>query len=205
MKKATSDVLRIGLLLFAVSVFYWIIFNPVYSITKERVSAEQQTARSIALCLFVYAQNHDGHYPDGKTSTEVFQQLIDEGYITDSAIFYAKLPGKIRTESKQLKAENVGWDVTCCVDSTSPDELPVVFLDGYKITYQAGSRAVPFDQRPRTWGQWLHRFVATKKTVAVCYKDRSARSIQVDADGSVPDFIPTDFDPKGKTYRQLTP
>jgi len=29
--------------------------------------------------------------------------------------------------------------------------------------------------------------------------------MKADADGSIPNFIPADFDPKGKTYRQLTP
>ncbi len=47
-----------------------------------------QTTRTIGLCLYRYAQDHNGQYPDGKTSTEVFQQLIDEKYVTDPSIFY---------------------------------------------------------------------------------------------------------------------
>jgi hypothetical protein len=29
--------------------------------------------------------------------------------------------------------------------------------------------------------------------------------VRASPDGSIPNFIPADFDPKGKTYRQLTP
>ena len=41
--------------------------------------------------------------------------------------------------------------------------------------------------------------------MAICYKNNSAEAIMADQNGSIPNFIPTDFDPKGKTYRQLTP
>lgn len=172
-----------------------------------RMSAALQTCHNIGLCLSQYAQDHNGHYPEGKSSTEVFQQLIDEKYVTDPSIFCLSGTGKRQPHSNKLKSENVSWDVTCCVDPSSPDRLPLVFLTGYKVVYQAGAGAKPLIQPPvRTWSQWWDGDPLWKNFITVCYKDTSARVIQPsDKDGSIPNFIPADFDPKGKTYRQLTP
>ncbi len=175
-----------------------------------KLSATLQTSSAIGHLLNQYAVDHQGHYPEGKTSTEVFQRLIDEKYVTDPQIFYARyidIPGKMKPQSDQLKAENVSWDVTCCVDQSSPDGLPVVFLTGYKITYQAGASAAPLGSAPlpRTWYQWAFGAPPTKPFIAVCCKNMSARVKLADEDGSIPNFIPADFDPKGKVYRQLMP
>ena len=158
-------------------------------------SATMQRAHALGVCLYAYANDHNGHYPEGKTSTEVFQQLLDGGYVTSPKFFYAELgiPGKVPPVSNQLKAENVCWDVTCCVDSSAPDGVPVVFLTGFRITYQAGASAVPISPSQAS------------NFMAVYYKNNNAMAKKVNDDGVIPDFIPADFDPKGKTYRQLTP
>ena len=39
-------------------------------------SSIMQTSRTIALALHQYAADHNGRYPDGKSSTEVFQKLM---------------------------------------------------------------------------------------------------------------------------------
>jgi len=177
-----------------------------------RQSAAMQMARQIEQCLYQYSVDHGGHYPEGKTSTEVFQQLIDQGYVTDPALFYVgymKTFGKLGPQSNQLKAENVCFDVTCCVDSSSPDNLPVVFLTGFKVNYQAGARAFPNTQSEsvkRTWSQWWNGTGEyPPRGMAVADKGNSARWIRADEDGSIPNLIPADFDAKGKIYRQLTP
>jgi len=121
-----------------------------------------QESRQIGLMMLSYATDHDGKYPDGNTSTEIFQKLIDENYCTDSTIFYIPLPGKTKPISGQkLKPENICWDVTSGLNQSSPDELPVVFMTGYKVTYAPGGSAVPiikpypqFGREPRTWSQW---------------------------------------------------
>ena len=82
-----------------------------------------------------YAADHDGKFPDGNTSTEVFQKLIDENYGNDPTIFYIPLPGKTKPLAGQkLKPENVCWDVTSGLDQNSPDELPVIFMTGYLVS-----------------------------------------------------------------------
>ena len=103
-----------------------------------------QQARILDMAMFQYATDHEEHYPDGHSSTEVFQKLLDGGYITAPEV-YVPLAGKIqpKTGQKTPRPENVSWDVTSGVDNTSPDTLPVVFMTGYKVTYSAGSPAIP--------------------------------------------------------------
>jgi hypothetical protein len=161
---------------------------------RERTWVEQ--AHQIDLALFSYAtdniQNNNA-YPDGKSSTEVFQKLIDGGYVTDPGVFYINLPGKTKALAGQkLKPENVCFDVTAGLDSGSPDDLPLVFLTGYKVTYSPGSAAVPLGKPPAPG-------------LPVAYKNNSSKFLGQGADGSIPNFIPANFDPQGKTYRQLTP
>ena len=211
--------------------------------------------------MFQYANDHNQNYPDGKSSTEVFQKLIDGGYISDPAIFYIPMVGKIKAGvGQRLKPENVCWDVTSPVDSSAPDGLPIVFSTGYKVNYVPGGAAIPFkkpglDQRtqlgkllgmPPLFSAivgWCPEISASSKNgsiefnwlakllgmpllysysaiadwnpggaIAVCYKSNSASfvivpysSTTVNHHGPIPNFVPADFDAKGKTYRQLTP
>jgi hypothetical protein len=62
-------------------------------ISKNRTAAAMQTSRTIALAMFQYANDHDGKYPDGNSSTEVFQKLIDGNYVDDPALFYVLFEG----------------------------------------------------------------------------------------------------------------
>ena len=185
-------------------------------------NASMQTARQIGQCLFSYSSDNtqnNNAYPDGNSSTEVFQKLIDEGYVTDSTVFYLPLPGKIKPlPGQKLKPENVCFDLTSGVDSNSPSGLPLVFMTGYKVTYAPGAAAVrltkPYPQyylKPRTWSQWWnneHPDLA-QFGIAVMYKGNEAKFMKlgttVNPDGSIPNFIPPDFKPDGRTYRQLTP
>jgi hypothetical protein len=129
---------------------------------------------------------------------------------------------------KSVILENVCFDLTAGVDSSSSDTLPLVFVTGYKVRYVAGASAVPLKLQPlyASWQQeWLHwprsNELMPISGIAVCYKSNSARFVvlppKVNPDGSmpyppryepnaiIPNFVPPDFDPKGKTYRQLTP
>jgi hypothetical protein len=196
-------------IMLVVVVVLGVLLGPQCSIRGAQQNACMQQARQIAQCLFAYASDHNGKYPDGKTSTEVFQHLIDENYASDPGLFYfgsLRTPGKIAPDGPHLKPENISFDLTCCVDSSAPDKLPVVFLTGYKITYQAGAVAVVAHPTPsRTWEDWWNGLPAWEPFMAVAYKDNTAVRMQADSDGRIPNFIPADFDPKGKTYRQLTP
>jgi hypothetical protein len=131
--------------------------------------------------------------------------------------FYTPLSGKIEPIAGQkLKPENVCWDVTCCADSSASDLLPLVFLTGYKVTYAPGGSAVPiikpYPPFTCTWTEWWDGGAAEPAQnpgIAVFYKGNNAMfknlATPASLEDSIPNFIPPDFDPKGKTYRQLTP
>jgi len=162
---------------------------------KAKENAAVQQSRAIALTMFQYSVDHNGAYPDGATSTEVFQKLIDEKYISDPKLFYVPMAGKVAPSSSRLSAENVSFDVTSGIDAQSPDDLPIVFSTGYTVTYTPGASAVR-DQ------------VGTEfpfPGLVVAYKNNSASFKHAVPDASVPDFIPTDFNPGAQTCRQLRP
>lgn len=181
-----------------------------------------QTERVLVLAMFQYANDNDGKYPDGKSSTEVFQKLLDGGYVTDPALFYVPMKGKKKGAAGQkLKPENVSWDVTGGVDAFSSDQIPIVFLTGYKVSYVPGGGAVPLSKpfprfglenpdpnfTERLFGWTIH--YSDSGGIAVAYKNKSCMfkklEIAPDGTGSIPRFIPPDFKPDGNTYRQLTP
>lgn len=155
--------------------------------------------RAIDLMMFQYAADNNGAYPSGKSSTEVFQKLIDDNYCADPTVFWdgsMKIPGKIKPTSKKLKPENVCWDITVSLSTNSPDEVPVVFLTGYRIEYTPGGKAVPLF-KPSD---------GRESGIAVTYHSNST-TFKKDAlpDGAITNFISPDFDPAGKKFQQLTP
>ena len=82
----------------------------------------------------------------------------------------------------------------------------MVFLTGYKIVYQAGESAIPLKSGDTfSWTYWWKMKAIHLYFISVCYKSTSALVIMTSPDGNIPNFIPADFDPKGKTYHQLTP
>ncbi len=194
-----------------------------------------QQARNIGSLMFEYATDHyaDGNsYPDGNSSTEVFQKLIDGGYCKDPTIFYVPLRGKVEPViGQKLKPENVCWDVTSGVTPNAPNGLPLVFMTGYQVTYASGADAIPLIKPYPPYGSdsWLEWLLAPRSTgerlpvpgIAVFYMGNRASFVRLSPlvnpdgsisdpphyqpDGSIANFIPTHFDPKGKTYRQLTP
>ena len=188
------------LALFVFSCLAGIALGPITTgIKKAKENISLQTSRAIALAMFQYANDNQGAYPDGKTSTEVFQKLIDGNYVSDPAIFYiAGMPDKIRPSSKTLTAANVCYDVTSGVTSDSPDSVPVVFCTGYTITYSPGASAQPDATTSAP-------FPGLGGGMTVAYKNNAARFINASADGTVPAFIPADFSPGTKTYQQLRP
>jgi hypothetical protein len=188
--------------LFVLSCLAGIALGPINAgikIAKE--NASMQTSRAIGLAMYQYAADHNGAYPDGKTSTEVFQKLLDGKYISDAGLFYLAMPGKTKAASSTLTAENVSYDVTSGVTASSSDAVPVVFCTGYTFTYAAGASAARDPASSTPFPGPGKRFTG----LAVTYKNNNARFIQADDDGTVPYFIPAGFDAGTATYRQLKP
>ena len=128
----------------------------VVGIGRTAQDRSVQAAQEIASAMNAYASDHKGVYPDGLTSTEVFQKLIDGKYLTDPGIFYLQMAGKNKATSARLTANNVCYDVTSGVTADSSDQLPMVFCTGYEVSYFSGDsairnigRATPFPGRGR--------------------------------------------------------
>ena len=155
---------------------------------------------AIGLAMWSYANDNGGKYPTGKSSTEVFQKLVDGEYVTDPRIFYAetlRLPGKRPATSKKLKPENVCWDVTIPVDTKKTDpSLPLLFTTGFKMIYAPGGSAVPYPAKSP----------ATRDGIALFFVNNSAAFITSRGpDEIVPLVISTSFKANGETYVQLSP
>jgi hypothetical protein len=161
----------------------------------------------LAHALASYEEAH-GHLPEGKTSTEVFQNLLDDGgFGCGPEYFYVERPGKVPPTSDRLRPESVCFDVTFCSAPANSDKVPLVFLTGYRVVYQARASAMPINPMPeRSWSEWFFcsRSIASPYMV-FSYGNGGQRPITASSDGTIPNFIPADFDAKGKTYRQLTP
>jgi hypothetical protein len=178
--------------------FLWLAFEP--GKIGSHIPPALQAAHDIGLAMFSYANDNDQKYPTGKSSTEVFQKLIDGGYITDPSILYTAdlhVPGKSAASSNHLKPENVCWDITIPVDAVQSDgALPLVFSTGYRIEYVPNGRATPL---PKKGSEFL----------AVFYVNNSVNGLPDDSssetNGIVPNVITRTFDAKGVKYVQLTP
>ncbi len=175
-------------------------------------------AHALGLAMYSYANDNSGNYPDGKSSTEVFQKLMDGGYVTDATLFYIPAAGKIKaTPGQKLKPENVCWDVTASLTQNSPGELPLLFLTGYRVSYTPDGAAVPIAQdevlASRTWFQWFEGEPKPSSVftdgAAVFYVNNSAawvnRVTAPDGTRPIPHFISPNYQSDGKTYVQLTP
>jgi hypothetical protein len=172
---------------------FWKIYSDVsWGMKKSLNSAETQKAHAIGMVLSQYAQDHGGKYPEGKSSTDVFQQLIDQKYLTDPTLLYVPLTGKHAANGMKLKPENVCWDVTDGVLPDDPATLPVVFLTGFKIRYGSDWNAFSLGYGPGTF-------------IPVCTKECFAAFFRVDKDGIAQLFASSDYDGKRRVYRQLTP
>jgi hypothetical protein len=192
---------QIGAFLLA-ALLYLIFSAPRSTNAPGEVMAPAVTkAQALGQVLAKYAADHDGKYPEGKTSTEIFQSLIDQGYLTDLSLLYYPMPGKIPATTKQLAPENVCWDMTGAVDANSPGDLPEVYSTGFNILYSLGSR--PYSP-PLPWWQGLTDHTYARDFMAICDHDGKAKSIFTGSTSEL-EFIPAELDLKGRTYVQLTP
>jgi hypothetical protein len=193
-------------------------------------SRAMEQSRAIYALLMAYADNHRGAFPTGRSSTEIFQKLVEEnhfiasgmsrdelyrqaGYedsnIHDTAIFYLKVPGKSLATSTVLKPENVCFDVTIPLGREELGACPMVFLTGYRVQYVPNGKAVCPDasQVP----SWSGISYSNQVSISV-WDNRPAPPIEglparpyFLPDHSIANFVPADFDAKGVKYVQLTP
>jgi hypothetical protein len=173
-----------------------------------------QQTRIISEAMLQYANDHQGNYPSGKSSTEIFQKLLDGKYVEDGSLFYVSMKGKTPPVARQsLKPDNVCFDVTSPVDIPAPDYLPLVFSTGYKVDYKQGASAFAMVPPQNKWFGLESLIGVSSRTdtvdpsdaIVICYKGPNACTIKADSNGHISNFVSTNFNANGKTYRQLTP
>ncbi len=103
--------------------------------TKARIMYTLSNARQISLMLKNYAGDHNGRYPDGKTSNEVFRELFKTGLLDDERAFTAACSpyegdnniGEDPDYAKALEPGENHWSMTKGVTADSPGDVPLLF------------------------------------------------------------------------------
>jgi hypothetical protein len=165
----------------------------------------EESCHLIAGAMTDYAKRHGGKYPDGRSSTEVFQKLLDDGgidnYGESAAIFFVPLPGKVRAlDGEKLRPENVAYNVTSGVDATSPANLPVVYLTGFRLDFKPNGSAVssvrplPYWLGPPSFfgnWWWILGSIQHNEINWITVAHKNAKTYVLDDDGHPLQFTPT--------------
>ncbi len=133
--------------LFVLLVLFWLSLPSISSYPNNPEGRFAAPAHNLAVALFLYSNDHDGTYPSGATSTDVFQKLYDGKYLTDPAnLLLPKLvrPSVPSTSPLKLPPHYSCWDTVSASDrplhAKHPDDLPVVISTGIgPLTFQSGS------------------------------------------------------------------
>ena len=183
---------RLGLLFFLVALLGGCMVAVTAGLREAAQNSVLQQAHALGMALYSYAQDHNGKYPEGKSSTEVFQMLMDGGYVTDPSIFYLPMSGKTRGTGKTLKPENVCWDFTAGSRTDDTSNVVLLFTTGTKMDYTPGAKIrvpgnAPFggDGVAVFYSNEYASFIATQHGEAVIHGEG--------------------YNPKGQHYVQLTP
>ena len=204
---------------FVVVFLFGIALGPVTgSISKARALEARNGVTEIAVALRQYASDHQGEFPPGKSSTEIFQALIAGGYITDLGIFFEPgSPGKIRPVwNQKLKPYNVCYDITVPLTANSAMALPIVFMTGFRIEYKPGGRAVPLSDAIRKRKPYMVGFFENGRGAfyplagdyewpAIFTRENDPDEMKLRRDGTIDNFISPLASPIGKNCQQLTP
>jgi hypothetical protein len=181
----------------------------------KRVSPLETQAYLITKAIYEYADGHEGHFPPGKSSTEVFQHLLDGGYVRDPSLFWLQLPGKKKPTESVLRPENVSWDVSSPMTAGKNKVIPILFITGYKFHYTLKGTFTPLFKTPEgrspdfVWG-FLYSYDLDKQWLFLHWQetrtDPRSGSLPYDwcSDDSHWAFYNLFFD-SSQEYQQLTP
>ncbi len=92
-QRKSSGCLLAVVIAFGFFIVLGVCLGPTGGPGRAYQSSLVQTAHALGIALYSYANDNQGLYPDGTSSTEVFQKLMDGGYVTDPAIFYIAMDG----------------------------------------------------------------------------------------------------------------
>ena len=163
-----------------IAILAGVALGPITSgIKKAQQSGGVQTARTIALSEFQYANDNSQSYPFGADASDVAKLLLAGNYISDPSIFYiggsAEKKYTGTTAATTIAVTNISYDfvetsATAGLNSNAPDQLPVVFSSygtAHTFPAAAGADSIIFTTA-NPFGQ---------AGCAVCYKSNSAKFI----------------------------
>ena len=155
---------------------------------SANLSATLGNARQIGTALNLYAEEHNGRYPDAdhasdSLSNEVFRRLMEENILQDEHIFGAKASkyvpdnniGEAPRFAQALEAGENHWAMTAGVTKDSGKLTPVVFENPAVASWpplwnaDAAVEAVK-TLKGRTW---------RKAKIIVSFHDSSVQAIQL--------------------------
>ena len=166
-----------------IAILAGVALGPITSgIKKGQQSAGIQTARTIALSEFQYANDNNQVYPFGTDAGKIANLLVAGGYIQDPGIFIisgsaneTKYTGTATPPNYQKT--NVSWDfgqtsTTAGLTPNAPDETPLV-VSTTGIDWSANLSAAG----PVTFTITSSASPFGLNGVAVCFKSNSAKFI----------------------------
>ncbi|MEM9445634.1 MAG: type II secretion system protein [Verrucomicrobiota bacterium] len=109
----------------------------------SRIS-DTNNARNLVLALNLAAQDSNGLYPTGASSTEVFEELVHNRYIDDERVFAGtNTPNPPKIDPGNLPAftldpRNVAWAYVDNLTTNSPSRCPLVLTKGVKAFTNLG-------------------------------------------------------------------
>jgi prepilin-type N-terminal cleavage/methylation domain-containing protein len=112
-------------------------------IKKAHESGAMQTCRTIAVAEFQYANDNNGSYPDGADAGAIASELVSGNYASDPKIFFIPgdqnyVPYTPGGTTAVIAKSAVSYDFlgvsgtnpTAGLNSSTPDQAPVVWSDG---------------------------------------------------------------------------
>jgi prepilin-type N-terminal cleavage/methylation domain-containing protein len=186
-----------------IAILAGVALGPITRAMKSaKQSAGMQTARTLALSEFQYANDNNSSYPDsgntgadngGVSASSVANCLINGGYISDPSIFFisgstleSKYTGSM-TLPVNIPATSISFDFCGStngngVNPNTPDQIPLVWSSNLNVTSS-------LLQTASTGGGPVYVTVANTTPfatagMAVCYKSNSASFVTATASGN---------------------
>jgi hypothetical protein len=150
-------------LIFIVGLVLAGLFVPAINCPGEqaRMMQASSNARQIIITLKNYAGDHNGRYPEGKTSNEVFRELFKAGLLEDERAFTAWLSpyepdnniGEAPNYEEALKPGENHWAMTRGLNDSSLGEAPLIFENPAVASWPPSwnANAVEKKEPGRTW------------------------------------------------------
>jgi type II secretory pathway pseudopilin PulG len=177
-------------------------------IKKAKQSAGLQTAHSIGLALYSFANDNQQTYPDtgvptgnsGTGAMAAVQPLLAGGYVTDPSIFYisggtaTKYSGTASSAATSMTATNISWDFGCQsngqgLNSSNYQYMPILWSSvaaGGGVEPQLGSAGTVSTAVTATPGSGNPYGTAG---MAVFYISNSAQFITSSLQGGTPQVV----------------